>query len=109
MAKTVDDALWSIGRKFYYEGDTPTTEAEYNAKDITWGEGVTPVTWSEIQTKITELESKEYQEDRAVAYPKIGDQLDMLYHAIDADETLKTQFNDFYTAVKAVKDANPKP
>ena len=41
-------------------------------------------------------------------YPAIGDQLDMLYHAIDADETLKTQFADFHTALKG-KDNNPKP
>ena len=42
-------------------------------------------------------------------YPDIGDQLDMLWHAIDANDTLKTQFADFYNAVKVVKDANPKP
>lgn len=42
-------------------------------------------------------------------YPAIGDQLDMLYHAIDGDETLKTQFADFHTALKEVKDNNPKP
>ena len=109
MAKNVDDALWASGKKFYYEGDRPSTEAEYNAKNIEWAEGETPMTWAEIQTKIAELEAKEYQEDRVEAYPKIGDQLDMLYHAIDANETLKTQFADFYNAVKAVKDANPKP
>jgi|13_taG_2_1085334.scaffolds.fasta_scaffold03258_4 hypothetical protein len=45
---------------------------------------------------------------RKDSYPDIGDQLDMLWHAINADDTLKTQFADFYNAVKAVKDANPK-
>tara|TARA_Y100000004_G_scaffold43817_1_gene48050 strand:- start:84 stop:401 length:318 start_codon:yes stop_codon:yes gene_type:complete len=42
-------------------------------------------------------------------YPDIGDQLDMLYHAIDGNETLKSQFSDFHTALKEVKDNNPKP
>ena len=39
-------------------------------------------------------------------YPSIGDQLDMLWHAIDNGTLNKT--SDFYTAIKAVKDAHPK-
>ena len=39
-------------------------------------------------------------------YPPIGDQLDMLWHAIDNGTLNKT--SDFYTAIKAVKDAHPK-
>ena len=39
-------------------------------------------------------------------YPSIGDQLDMLWHAIDSGTLNKT--SDFYTAIKAVKDAHPK-
>ena len=42
-------------------------------------------------------------------YPQIGDQLDLLFHAIEADTDLKTKFADFYNAIKAVKDAYPKP
>ena len=53
--------------------------------------------------------NKEYQRTRATAYPSIGDQLDMLWHAIDDNSTLKTRYADFHTAIKAVKDANPKP
>lgn len=109
MAKNVDHALQASGKEYYYEGDTPANQAEYEAKTITWGDGVTPMTWSDIQTKITELEALEYQEDRAKAYPIVGDQLDLLYHAIDGDSDLKTKFADFHTALKAVKDANPKP
>ena len=108
MAKNVDDALFASGKKFNYEGDTPANQAEYEARTIVWGDGETPMTWSDIQTKIAELEALEYKEDRAAAYPAIGDQLDMLYHSIDADADLKTKFADFHTAVKAVKDANPK-
>ena len=39
-------------------------------------------------------------------YPSLGDQLDMLWHAIDNGTLNKT--SDFYTAIKAVKDAHPK-
>ena len=51
---------------------------------------------------------QEYKNDRMMAYPTVGDQLGMLWHARDANETLKTQFADFYNAIKAVKDAHPK-
>ena len=51
---------------------------------------------------------KEVDKNRAFAYPSYTEQLDMLWHAIDADETLKVQFADFYNTIKAVKDAYPK-
>ena len=47
-----------------------------------------------------------YKEQRAPNYPSIGDQLDMLWHAIDSGSLDKD--SDFYTTLKAVKDANPK-
>ena len=50
----------------------------------------------------------QYKLDRQKAYPQISDELDMLWHAIDADETLKVQFADFYNAIKATKDSIPK-
>jgi hypothetical protein len=45
---------------------------------------------------------------RRAEYPPIGDQLDMLWHAIDGNDTLKTRYTDFHTAIKTIKDANPK-
>ena len=42
-------------------------------------------------------------------YPLIVEQLDLLWHSIDADADLKTKFAGFYNAIKAVKDTNPKP
>jgi hypothetical protein len=53
-----------------------------------------------------EYDAKEYQRLRAKEYPNLGDQLDMLWHAIDNGTLNKT--SDFYTAIKAVKDAHPK-
>ena len=48
---------------------------------------------------------------RQAEYPSIGDQLDMLWHAIDTGDwtPTKVKTTEFYTALKAVKDANPKP
>ena len=63
----------------------------------------------EIATAQTAYDAKAYARTRASAYPSIGDQLDMLWHAIDDNSTLKTRYADFHTAIKAVKDANPKP
>ena len=54
-----------------------------------------------------------YQTDRTTngskTYDTIGNQLDMLFKAIDADSDLKTKFATWHTHIKAVKDANPKP
>ena len=48
-----------------------------------------------------------YIQDRRDSYPAIGDQLDMLWHAIDGNKLDKT--SDFYKDLKKVKDDNPKP
>lgn len=61
---------------------------------------------AEIEKIKLEYEATEYQRIRAKEYPNIADQLDMLWHAIDTNTLNKT--SDFYLAIKAVKDANPK-
>ena len=94
----------------------PNAEVSVNAEDvnqITWHDGnPNSITVAQIQTKQAELQTahdaKAYARARASAYPTIGDQLDMLWHAIDDNSTLKTRYADFHTAIKAVKDANPK-
>ena len=50
-----------------------------------------------------------YKSDRAASYTALGEQLDLLWHAIDADADLKVKLAGFYNAIKTVKDANPKP
>jgi len=61
----------------------------------------------------TEAAAVKYKTDRttngSTTYAPIGDQLDLLWHAIDADSDLKVKFSAFYNSIKAVKDANPKP
>ncbi len=60
-----------------------------------------------------EAAAVKYKTDRTTdgskTYPAIGDQLDLLWHAIDADSDLKSKFSAFYNSIKEVKDANPKP
>ena len=48
-----------------------------------------------------------YKRTRAAAYPKIVEQLDLLYHDMTADKGDKT--GTWFAAVKAVKDATAKP
>ena len=72
--------------------------------------GVTAVSRQNIQNEIERLQSIEdaieYQHNRREQYPDIGDQLDMLWHAIDTGSLDKT--SDFYLSLKLVKDNNPK-
>jgi len=97
----------------------PNAQASVNAEDInqiTWHDGnPNDITVAQIQTKQAELQTaydaKAYARTRATAYPSIGDQLDMLWHAVDTGDwtAAKVKTTEFYTALKAVKDANPKP
>ena len=47
------------------------------------------------------------KEEAKTPYPTIGEQLDLLWHAIDEGTLDKT--SEFYTTLKKVKDDNPKP
>ena len=51
---------------------------------------------------------KEYQTNRKNEYPKIGDQLDMLWHSIDQDAALKQKYFAFHQAILVVKSKYPK-
>ena len=75
--------------------------------DITWHNGTTPISQSEIEAKITELEAEyianQYQRDRRNEYPSIREQLDMQYwDAVNGTTTWKD-------AIAQVKADNPKP
>ena len=84
----------------------PKAEVSLNAEDleqITWINGTTPISDSDILAKqkelVTAYANNKYQRDRAVAYPSMADQLDDIYHN-GVDEWKKT--------IKAVKDKYPK-
>jgi hypothetical protein len=62
--------------------------------------------FAEAQTNIVPIPA--YVSQRKSAYPSIGDQLDMLWHSIDQNPALKSEYFDFYEAIKAVKVKHPK-
>ncbi len=79
--------------------------------ELNWlDETQTKPTLEEIEVEIlrlqAEYDAKEYQRLREPEYPKLADQLDMLWHAIDENK-LDTS-SDFYQSLKAVKDKYPK-
>jgi len=96
---TTDFILQDDGAGVYIKewksGSPQPTQAEIEAAEATWQ---------------TNYNAQAYARTRADAYPSIGDQLDMLWHAVDSDNwtAAKVKTTEFYTALKAVKDANPK-
>ena len=83
---------------------------DINTCEITWHNGTTPISKADIEAKMVEVQAdydaKQYQRDRV--YPNIGDQLDMLWHSIDQNPKLKSEYFEFYEAIKAVKVKHPK-
>ena len=59
------------------------------------------------QEEIIQYNNNKYKNDRASEYPSIGDQLDALWHAMDAGEIPVA--SNFYNSIKAVKGKYPKP
>jgi hypothetical protein len=87
----------------------PKAEVGINAEDInqiTWHNGTTPIPANEILAKqqelIAEYNAKQYQRDRAKAYPSIQEQLDLQYW----DKVNGT--NKWQDAINAVKAKYPK-
>ena len=87
----------------------PNAEVSVNADDInqiTWHNGTTPISNELILAKqqelIAEYKAKQYQRDRAKAYPTIQEQLDMQYW----DKINGT--NNWQDAINAVKAKYPK-
>ena len=78
---------------------TAQEEAEWDAKEKAF---------EEQKAKEVKTEPKPYVAKRKLAYPQIGDQLDMLWHSIDESPELKQKYFKFYEAIKAVKAKYPK-
>ena len=79
---------------------------ENDINQITWLNGTTPISVSDIEAKKIELQAdydaKQYQRDRAKEYPSIQEQLDMQYHDnVNGTTTWKD-------AIAKVKTDNPK-
>jgi len=73
---------------------------------INWLDGTTPIPVADIEAKMVELQAeydaKQYQRDRATAYPTIQEQLDMQYW----DSVNGT--TNWEDAIAKVKADNPK-
>ena len=86
----------------------PSAQVSVNSEDldqITWQNGTPEIPKADIIAKMAELkadyDSKQYQRDRAEAYPSWQDQLDKIYH--DGVTKWKSEMID------PIKDAHPKP
>ena len=105
--------ITTIGKVEALNSLTPKAEWVLRGDELEWLDTTqTQPTDSEITAEVTRLQAiydnNQYQRDRQ--YAPTGDQLDMLWHSIDAGEFGDTaKQSEFYTANKAVKDANPKP
>lgn len=91
------------GAEFGILNDDITT-LEWISKDIP------QPTVDEIEAKVVELDQlyqdTQYQRDRAIEYPSIADQLDMLYHDI---KTGSLDSGAWIQAIESVKQEFPKP
>ena len=100
---TTVDALQSLkpGAEWVMRGD-----------ELEWLDSKqTEPTQSQIDAEVTRLQGvydgNAYQRTRATAYAEIKEQLDQLYHDMTAGKLDAT--GEWHKAIKAVKDANPKP
>lgn len=89
----------------------PTAEWVVRGDDIEWlSTNIPRPTDEQIEAERIRLQqihdSKQYQRTRAIKYPPIADQLDMLWHAMDTGVLPK--YEPFYNALKSVKDQYPK-
>jgi hypothetical protein len=85
----------------------PNAQVVVRGEKVEWYEPATaPVTEAEIQAEVARLqaeyEAKQYQRDRASAYPSIQEQLDLLYW----DKVKGT--DNWEQAIAAVKAEYPK-
>jgi len=74
-----------------------------DVNDITWLNETTVISKTNIEAKVTELETaydnNKYQRDRAKEYPSIVDQLDDIYH---------NGIDSWKATIKTTKDKYPK-
>ena len=74
---------------------------------ITWLDDTTPIAVADIEAKMAELQAeydnKQYQRDRAKAYPSLEEQMDMQYW----DKVNGT--NNWETKIAEIKTLYPKP
>lgn len=74
-------------------------------------EGTEPPSYEEIRLELARqietFEFYKYERERAEAYPTLGDQLDMLWHAMESGEIPKA--TKWFEKIQEVKKSIPKP
>ena len=82
------------------DGETDAFDKDWNKVELDEAKVA-----EEIKRLQADYDSKQYQRDRK--YPELGEQFDLLFKDINEGTLDKT--GGFYTAIKSVKDAHPKP
>ena len=92
-------------RKEQDGGQAQVSVSREDINRITWHDGnPTNITNKQITDKQAEITARDaHITPRQLAYPAIGDQMDMMWHDKKDDTTT------WEDAVQAVKDAHPKP
>ena len=118
----MSEAISAINSDLRFSVDEGIENEEERFNNIIWYKGVdennsviegepdNKPTWAEVEVEFAKVKAEgianQYYKDRMFEYPKLEDQFDMLWHAIDDGTLDKT--SDFYTALKVVKDKYPK-
>jgi hypothetical protein len=99
---TIEDAIKSLHptAKFVVINEKIT---EWHSQDIT--QPTDEAIATEQARLQAEYDANQYQRDRV--YPQLGEQFDKLWHDINNGTLDNT--GEFFTALKEVKDNNPKP
>jgi len=102
MAISKFEAIKSLepNAEFVISGDEIT---EWHSEDIT--QPTDEAIATEQARLQAEYDANQYQRDRV--YPQLGEQFDKLWHDINSGTLDNT--GEFFTALKEVKDNNPKP
>ena len=91
-------------------GSTERPEGHKPVEDVHRGNGPVIVheSFKELPDKFIRVfeYGNPYDRRRRKEYPSVGDQLDMIWHAMDRGEAEKIE--PFYSSIKSVKDAHPK-
>ena len=109
------DAAVSVNDDPNYKNDAGEWEEQISYAGVYWPPSATEATeqpqftLEEIRAKYPEAEkivnNNNIRRTRELEYGRIQDQLDKLYHDIDAGKLDET--GEWFKSIKAVKDANP--
>jgi len=108
MIVSICDALRSLVPT---AGFSATYNEDNSLNKITWNSEIAQPTDAEVNAEVARLQAisdgNAYQRTRATAYEEVQEQLDQLYHDMTAGKLDAT--GEWHKAIKAVKDATPKP